>query len=211
MVFHDRLEAGRLLAAKLKKYQYDTGVVLAVPRGGVPIGYTVAVELGFPLEVILSKKIGHPLQKEYAIGAASLSDYFVIPHRDVPEAYIEQELGLIRTRLKEMQQKFMGDQIPENLAGKTVIVIDDGMATGNTIKGTIKLLHKSRPGKIVIGVPVASKESVQILANEVDEIVTLQIPEVFYGVGDFYEKFNAVSDEEVVYYLSKLRRLRKVG
>ena len=210
-MFHDRNEAGRLLAAKLKKYQNESGIVLAVPRGGIPLAYIVAIELGFPVEVILTKKIGHPRNKEYAIGAASLSDYFVIPHNDVSEKYIEQELQAIRSRLKEMYKKFMGDKTPENIDGKTVIVIDDGMATGNTLMGTIKLIRKSHPAKIIIGVPVASKEAVEKLSKEVDEVLTLLIPETFYGVGAFYENFNEVSDEEVVFYLSKLKELRKAG
>jgi len=210
-MFQDRTEAGRLLAAKLKKYQNDQGIVLAVPRGGVPLAYIVASELGFPLEVILTKKIGHPLQKEYAIGAASLSDYFVIPRRDVSEEYVQRELVAIRARLKEMYRKFMGDKTPENMEGKTVIVIDDGIATGNTILATVKLLRKSRPGRIIIGVPVASKEAVKKLAKEVDEIVTLLIPEQFYGVGAFYQNFNEVSDDEVLFYLDKLKGVRKAG
>jgi putative phosphoribosyl transferase len=210
-MFQDRTEAGRILAAKLKKYQHDQGIVLAVPRGGVPLAYIVAKELGFPLEVILTKKIGHPLQKEYAIGAASLSDYFVTPQAGVSEEYIQRELEVIRTRLKEMYKKFMGDKTPENIEGKTVIVIDDGMATGNTIMGTIKLLRQSRPGKIIIGVPVASREAVQKLAKESDEVVALLVPENFYGVGAFYENFKEVSDQEVLFYLEKLERLRKAG
>ena len=208
-MFHDRKEAGRLLAAKLKKYKNDSGIVLAVPRGGIPLAYIVALELGFPIEVILTKKIGHPMNKEYAIGAASISDYFVLPHNGVSQKYIEQELQVIRTRLKEMYKKFMGDKTPENIEGKTVIVIDDGMATGNTLMGTIKLIRKSHPAKIIIGVPVASKEAVEKLSKEVDEVISLLIPETFYGVGAFYENFNEVSDEEVLSYLSKLRELRK--
>ncbi|MNK11460.1 putative phosphoribosyl transferase [compost metagenome] len=208
-MFHDRTEAGRLLAVKLKKYQNDSGVILAVPRGGVPIAYIIAIELGFPLEVVLTKKIGHPRQKEYAIGAASLSDYFVIPHADVSEKYIEQELLVIRERLKEMYKKFMGDKTPEKIKGKTVIVIDDGMATGNTLLETIKLIRRDQPGKIIIGVPVASKEAVEKVSPEVDELVTLLVPETFYGVGAFYENFNEVTDEEVLFYLDKLKRLRK--
>src|SRR6185312_2663854 len=111
-MFHDRIAAGQLLAAKLKKFQNVPGVILAVPRGGVPVAYPVAMELGFPLDVVLTKKIGHPGHKEYAIGAASLSDYFVVPHRDVTPEYIERELKVIRARLKEMYQKFMGDKKP---------------------------------------------------------------------------------------------------
>jgi predicted phosphoribosyltransferase len=210
-MFLDRVEAGKMLAEKLKKYSNDKGIVLAVPRGGVPVAYEVALELGFPIEVILTKKIGHPMHKEYAIGAASLTDYFVIPHENVSQEYIEQELRRIRARLKEMYVRFMGDREPEELEGKTVIVIDDGIATGNTLLGTINLLRKSNPGKIVIGVPVSSQSAVQKLSKEVDEVVALLIPDQFYGVGAFYEDFEQVSDKEVMFYLDKLRELRKAG
>ena len=151
------------------------------------------------------------MNKEYAIGAASLTDYFVIPHEDVSEEYIQQELKNIRIRLKEMYKRFMGDKEPENLEGKTVIVIDDGIATGNTILGTVNMLRKSKPGKIIIGVPVASQSAVRKLSRAVDEVVAVMIPEEFYGVGAFYEDFADVSDEEVIFYLDKLRELRKAG
>lgn len=144
-MFHNRIEAGRLLAAKLKRYKNEPGVVLAVPRGGVPIAYVVAKELGFFVEIILIKKIGHPLNKEYAIGAAGMTDYFITPHEHVTQEYIEQELYRIRRRLKEMYTRFMGDKEPENLEGKTVIIIDDGIATGNTLLGTVNVLRKSQP------------------------------------------------------------------
>ncbi|MGZ8559068.1 MAG: phosphoribosyltransferase [Chitinophagaceae bacterium] len=208
-MFRDRIEAGEFLAAKLKKYKNNPGVVLAVPRGGVPVAYVVAREMGFPIEVILTKKIGHPMNKEYAIGAASLTDHFVVPHDDVSQEYIEQELQRVRFRLKEMYKRFMGDKEPEKLEGKTVIVIDDGIATGNTLMGTVNVLRKSNPGKIVIGVPVASKSAMQKLSKEVDEVVAVMIPEEFYGVAAFYEDFQQVSDEEVMFYLDKLRELRK--
>lgn len=208
-MFHDREEAGVLLAAKLKKYKNEPGIVLAVPRGGVPVAYAVAKELGFPIEMILTKKIGHPMNKEYAIGAASLTDYFIVPHENVTEKYIEQELLRVRKRLKQMYTRFMGDKEPENLKGKTVLVIDDGIATGNTLLGTVNVLRKSNPGKIVIGVPVASKNAVQKLSKEVDEVVAVLIPQEFYGVGAFYEDFEQVSDEEVMFYLDKIRGLRK--
>lgn len=210
-MFRDRIEAGALLAPKLKKYKNDPGIVLAIPRGGIPVAYAVVRELGFPLEVILTKKIGHPTNSEYAIGAASLNDYFIVPHEGVTDEYINKELLRIRSRLKEMYIKFMGDKEPENLAGKTVIVIDDGIATGNTLMGTINVLRKSKPGKIVIGVPVASKSAVLKLAREVDEVVAVTIPDEFYGVGASYDNFDEVSDEEVLFYLDKFRELRKTG
>lgn len=210
-MFSDRTEAGLLLAEKLRKFKNDPGVVLAVPRGGVPIAYFVARELGFPIEVILTKKIGHPANKEYAIGAASLSDYFIIPHEYVTNEYIQNELVVIRRKLREMYRKFMGDKEPESLNGKTVIVVDDGIATGNTLLGTIQVLKKSKPGKIIIAVPVASSTSVEKLSKVVDEVIAVLVPEKFYGVGAFYEDFRQVSDEEVIFYLDKLRELRKAG
>ena len=200
-----------MLAAKLRKFKNDSGVVLAVPRGGVPVAYAVARELGFPIEIVLTKKVGHPMNKEFAIGAASLTDYFIEPGENISEEYIQQELKNIRIRLKEMYKKFMGDQEPEKLQGKTVIVIDDGIATGHTMMGTVQVLRKSKPGKIIIGVPVASRSAVRELSKEVDEVVAVMIPDVFYGVGAFYEDFEQVTDEEVMFYLDKLRELQKAS
>ena len=200
-----------MLAAKLKKFKNDPGVVLAVPRGGVPVAYAVARELGFPVEIVLTKKVGHPMNKEFAIGAASLTDYFIIPDENISEEYIQQELKKIRFRLKEMYNRFMGDKEPENLKGKTVIVIDDGIATGNTMLGTVHVLRKIKPGKIIVAVPVASKTAVRELSKEVDEVVAVMIPDIFYGVGAFYEDFEQVTDEEVMFYLDKLRGLRKAS
>jgi predicted phosphoribosyltransferase len=210
-MFRDRLEAGLLLADKLQKYKDDPSIVLAVPRGGVPVAYAVAKTLGFPIELVFTKKIGHPLNKEYAIGAASLTDYFIVPHEFVSEEYIQAELQYVRNKLKDMYQKFMGDKAPEKLEGKTVIIVDDGIATGNTLLGTVSLLRKSRPGKIVIAVPVASESAVEKLSKEVNEIVVVLIPENFYGVGAFYEDFKQVDDKEVLYYLGKLSALKKAG
>lgn len=210
-MFKDRVDAGYLLVEKLKKYRKDPGVVLAVPRGGVPVAFPVAKELGFPIDLILTKKIGHPLNKEYAIGAASLTDYIITTHEGVSEEYIQEEVGLIRERLKEMYKKFMGQKEPEALNGKTVIMIDDGVATGNTLMATIYVLQKSKPGKIIIAVPVASRTAVRKLAGEVDEVVCVYEPDDFYGVGAFYEDFSQVSDSEILFYLDKLRELRKAG
>ena len=198
------MEAGLMLAARLQKYKDKEGVILAVPRGGVPVAYAVAKELGLPVQLILVKKIGHPFNKEYAIGAAGLIDYFVIPHENVTDEYIKSELIRIRTRLHEMQKHFMGSKAPLSLEGKTVIVIDDGIATGNTLLGTISLLRKNKPGKIVIAVPVASDNAVEKLSDVADEVISVLVPHEFYGVGAFYEDFQQVTDEEVKFYLDKL-------
>ena len=211
MYFRNRTEAGQLLAKKLKHYKGQPGVVLAVPRGGVPVAYEVARELELPLELILTKKIGHPMNREYAIGAASLNDYFVLPHDQVSDDYIREELARIRGKLRLMHAIFTGDKDPVSLAGKTVLVIDDGIATGNTLLGTIQLLRKSKPGRIILAVPVASALAVEKLSKQADEVVALIIPEEFYGVGAFYENFSQVSDDEVLEYMDKWRHLKKTG
>lgn len=203
-MFQDRIEAGLQLAGKLKKYLHEPCIVLAVPRGGVPVGYAVAKTLKLPLEVVLTKKIGHPMNKEYAIGAASLNDYFSIPHKEVTPAYILQEVANVQKRLQEMKSKFMANRQPESKEGKTLIVIDDGVATGNTLLATVNVLIKEHPGKIIIAVPVASQEAFQKLSEVADEVIALLIPDEFYGVGAFYENFEQVTDEVVMDYLCKL-------
>ena len=210
-MYYDRFEAGMVLAKALQKYKNDPGVVLAVPRGGVPIAYVVATELGFPLDILLTKKIGHPANAEYAIGAVSLTDRIIIPHAGVTAQYIESETRRIRKRLKKMYQKFMGNREPEPLQGKTVIVVDDGIATGNTLLSTISMIRKEEPNKIVIAVPVASKNALELLTGKVDEIVCPMVPDRFWGVGAFYKNFNQVTDEQVIEYLDKLRQLKKAG
>ena len=205
-MFYDRIDAGLALAMRLKKFSNEPGVVLAVPRGGIPIAYVVAKELGFPLDILLTKKIGHPSNKEYAIGAVSLSDAYIIPHKDVTTEYIENETEKIRERLREIYRKFKGNDQPINLKGKTVIVIDDGIATGNTLMATIKMLKKSNPGKLIIAAPVASESAVEKLSLLVDEVICLLIPTLFYGVGAFYENFEQLTDEDVMKYLDELRK-----
>lgn len=210
-MYNDRIDAGFILAKALEKYRNTTGVVLAVPRGGVPIAYIVAKELGMPLDLLLTKKIGHPKNSEYAIGAVSLYDRFIIPHENVSMEYIDDETARIRKRLREMYLKFMGDREPESLKGKTVIVIDDGIATGNTLLSTVSMIRNSKPEKIVIAVPVASESAVKKLSDVVDEVVCPLIPQFFYGVGSFYENFEQVTDDEVMDYLDKFRELKKAG
>ncbi len=202
-MYHDRTQAGLVLARKLKQYKNQDALVLAIPRGGVPIGYTVAVELGLPLDIVLTKKIGHPFNKEYAIGAVSLADSFIIPHDDVSQSYIEHETNAVRQRLKEMYTSFKGLIPPERLEGRILIIVDDGIATGNTLMVTVRMLRKSNPAKIVIAVPVSSQQAFDMLAEIADEIICPLIPPYFGGVGAFYENFWQVSDEEVVDYLQK--------
>ena len=205
-MFQNRIDAGLQLAAKLSMYEYTQSIVLAVPRGGVPIAYIIAKELRLPLDLVLIKKIGHPTNKEYAIGATSLTDYFVIPHAEVSQKYIDNEVEKVQMKLKEMYIKYMENKVPVNIEGKTVIVVDDGVATGNTLSSTINMLRKLKPTKIVIAVAVASKSAYQMLKKIADEVVSVIIPEEFHGVGGFYQNFAQVTDQEVMYYLGKIQK-----
>jgi putative phosphoribosyl transferase len=204
MVFKDRKEAGKRLAINLQKYKKDEGVILAIPRGGVAVAFEVAKLLKWPMDLMLIKKLGHPKQKEYAIGAVSLKSIVVLPHPDVFNDYIKAEADLIRQRLREMRKIFLGYEPPVPVSQKTVIVIDDGIATGNTLLAGIELLKEEKPKKIIVAAPVASKSSVEAIGKEVDEVVVLDIPEKFIGVGQFYENFTQVTDEEVISDLQKI-------
>lgn len=200
-----------MLAAQLRKYQNMQGVILAVPRGGVPVAYEVARELKVPLELILVKKLGHPSNDEYAIGAVGLKDCFVVPHAGVTDLYLSRKIESARNKLLEMKNKFMGGREPEALEGKTVIVIDDGIATGHTLLATVRILKKSNPARIILAVPVASRSAIQLFQTEVDELVALSIPDTFRGVSKYYNDFRPVEDEDIIYLLNKLNEMETTG
>lgn len=208
-MYTDRLDAGMQLAEALIGYKDQDGIVLAIPRGGVPVGYVVARELQFPLEVILAKKIGHPFNKEYAIGAVSPDDRFVDRHPDVSQEYIDSETEIVRARLEEMARKFCGERKPATLKNKLVIVVDDGIATGNTLLATLRMLKKQSPQKLIVAVPVSPPAALEKLKPVADEVVSLITTNDFGGVGAFYEDFSQVSDEEVKHYLDKRESERK--
>jgi predicted phosphoribosyltransferase len=197
-IIQDRKEAGMLLSEKLEKYQGTDSIILAVPRGGVPIGYEISKNLHLPLDIILSKKIGHPLNKEFAIGAVSLDSSFIDEHPEIPSAYIESEIKKLRESLKDKYNLYMGDRKPIDVKGKTVIVVDDGIATGNTLLACIAMLRKSNPQKIVVAVPVVPFDTVKIFQQKADEFVYLIASKDFRGVGGFYENFEQVNDDEAI-------------
>lgn len=201
-MFQDRIDAGLALSQKLLHYKNTNGVALAVPRGGVPVAFPVAKILHLPLEIILSKKIGHPLHKEFAIGAVSLTGRVIAPNAHVPVNYIEEETGNIRRQLQEMYKKFMGNKVPTPVTGKIAIIVDDGVATGHTMLSTIEMIRNESPQKVVVAAPVASYQAAQMLREVADEFVCVLIPPHFHAVGEFYENFTQVSDEEVMNQLA---------
>ena len=207
MTFKDRIEAAYLLADKLEIYREKNAIILAIPRGGVPLGYVIAKKLHLPLEVVLSKKIGHPLHKEFAIGAVTLkSQVLSEAAKKVSKSYIAEETKRIRTLLTKRYQDYYGIKKPQELKDKILIIVDDGIATGNTIISTIEMLHEEQPKKIVVAIPVSSQSAFQKLKNTpfVDEVICLTTPMNFMAVGQFYENFDQVDDAEVKSYLNKV-------
>lgn len=204
MLFRDRYDAALKLIPFLEKYRNEQGIILAVPRGGVPIGYFIAKNYNFPMELLLTKKIGHPESEELAIGAVSMEDYVLDGRFNIPSSYIEKEVKNIREKLRDRYRKFMGDHHqPIEVENKIVIIVDDGIATGNTILAAIKMMRKKNPKKIIVAIPVAPPQTLKKLSDQVDEIICLHSPEDFMGVGQFYMDFSEVSDEEVIRLLSE--------
>jgi predicted phosphoribosyltransferase len=201
-MFQDRIDAGLALFQHLQHYINVDGVTLAIPRGGVPVAFPIAKLLHLPLQIILSKKIGHPLHKEFAIGAVSLTGQIIAPNAFATEAYIQQETEHIREQLKACYAQYMGDKKPIPLKDKIVIVIDDGIATGYTLLSTIEMIRNEAPKKIVVAVPVASKQAAVKISEAADEFICAWIPSRFQCVGEFYEDFMQVSDEEVIQMLN---------
>ena len=206
--FNDREDAGKKLAEKLIHLKGKADLVFGIPRGGIPVAAEIADALNCPLEVLLCKKIGHPDQKEYAIGAVSLSDIYLIPHEKFDEIYLQEEIKKVRERLKEMQALYYVKEL-KTLNQKTVIVADDGMATGRTMMAAIRLLRKNKPLKIILAIPVASLSAKKMVEPEVDELVILYEPEWFTGVGAFYNDFEQISDEAVFERLKKTQEKKR--
>lgn len=197
-LFKNRTEAGKLLAEKLVDYKDTDSIVLAIPRGGVPVGYEIASDLGLPMDIALAKKIGHPFNPEYAIGSVSPDTMIVDEHADVSEKYIQEKTEEIRKLLKERSLKYRENRPEAVIKGKTIILVDDGIATGNTLLAILRMLRKKKPEKIIVAVPVAPKGGCQQIRQEADEFICLLEPDYFPGVGVFYLDFQQVSDEEVI-------------
>lgn len=198
MLFENRLDAAMQLIPLLKKYTGEDAVVLAIPRGAVPMGYCIAKALELPLDILLTKKIGHPGNPELAVGSVSLEGSVTDPRFDVDPDYLEHEILRIRAMLRERYTKFMGQRTPVAWTGKTLIIVDDGIATGNTMLASIDLVRRHAPGKVVVAIPVAAEAALQLLKRKADEVVCLDAPDDFFAVGEYYRDFSEVTDEDVI-------------
>lgn len=204
-MFQNREEAAYLLAQQLRQYAQPDALVVALPRGGVPLGAIIASQLHIPLDVILIKKIGHPAQPEYAIGAVSLNSRVLNPNIDLPPSYFDEQTAAIRTELKKRYERYNQGRQPLPVAGKTVILVDDGIATGYTILAAAQLLRQAQAASVIVAVPVAPPRASQKLAPYIDAFVCLETPAHFQAVGQFYVDFSEVSHEEVVQLLAQHR------
>ena len=208
MIFANRSEAGRSLAWHLAKYAgRDDVIVLGIPRGGIPVAFEVAEALHAPLDVFLLRKLGVPGHEEFAFGAIAsggvrVLDREIIRGLRLSPTEVEAVTAQEERELNRREIAYRGDQPALSVAGQTVILVDDGIATGASLLAGIRALRQLRPGKIVVAIPVAPPEACGRLAYEVDEIVCTATPEPFGAVGRFYDDFCQVTDEEVLRLLA---------
>lgn len=213
MRFRDRTDAGQQLAQKLGQYQSqkDT-LILALPRGGVPIAYELTTALNLPMSIFLVRKLGVPWHEELAMGALAEKDICIlnkslITQLGITEAQIQTILEKEQKELVRRLQCYRQGRPLPNLQDKTVILVDDGIATGASLKTAIRSIETFQPKNIVLAVPVASRDSIQELTPHVSKFICLITPEVFSGVGEYYEKFEQMTDEEVLNILSRLQNI----
>jgi putative phosphoribosyl transferase len=212
-MYKDRLDAGRKLAHSLAAYAKQSPVVVALPRGGVPVAYEVARSLGAPLDIIVVRKIGAPGQHELGIGALVDGDHpetvlneELLRLIEVSREYLDREVHLELQEIRRREALYRKGHPPIPLSGRTVIVVDDGIATGGSIRAALRGIRRRGARKIVLAVPVATIETLESLRPEVDETVCLESPETFGAIGEFYRDFTQTSDEEVMNLLDHARR-----
>lgn len=210
--FENRREAGRELARLLNEYaNRDDVTVLALPRGGVPVAYEVARSLGARLDVLVVRKLGVPVQPELAMGAIASGDAFFLDERIVDYAGVdkhdlERVIARERAELERREKLYRGDRPPLDMKGRIAIVVDDGMATGATMKAAAMSLRHAHPSKIVAALPVAPLDSEARIEDIVDDFVCVMRPERYFGVGQFYVDFDQTSDDEVRELLDAARK-----
>ncbi|PTL83371.1 phosphoribosyltransferase [Vitiosangium sp. GDMCC 1.1324] len=214
MRFRNRKDAGQQLAAQLTKFRAESPLVLGLPRGGIPVAYEVARTLGAPLDVWVVRKVGAPGQPELGLGAVAEGGALFLD-RGMLHSLGFSETEVMQTAEREADEvtarvaRFRGPHPPPDLEGRTVILVDDGVATGGTVRAAIRALRERKPGRIVLAVPVGAVESLEVLRDEVDDLVTVHPAEFMMSVGEFYDDFNQTSDEEVQELLARARGQRR--
>ena len=211
--FEDRRDAGRQLAAALMRYQQSRAVVLALPRGGVPVGFEVAKALRTPLDLLLVRKIGAPGHAELGIGAVVdgaepqlVMNEEIVRRVRPPPGYIDEETRRQLAEIERRRHHYLGDRPPVRVEGRTAILVDDGIATGGTVRAALRGLSRIRPARLVLAVPVAPADSLDELAGDCDDVVCLATPEPFYAVGPHYRDFTQTEDDEVIRLLAEARQ-----
>jgi len=215
--FQDRTDAGRALAGVLTRYRADANaIVLALPRGGVPVGYEVATALGLPLDVLVVRKLGMPSQPELAMGAVASGGAIVL-NEDVVRYLPRGSNAVEQVKARELQEltrrenSYRGDRPALQMHGRTGILVDDGLATGATMEAAVRALRTLDAARIVVAVPVASIEARGRIAAVADEVVCLQAPPFFSAVGQWYERFDQTEDDEVRELLARSRAAFSAG
>jgi predicted phosphoribosyltransferase len=202
-IYRDRVEAGRALASLLRDYADRPDVtVLALPRGGVPVAFEVARALHAPLDVFLVRKLGVPGHEELGMGAVASGGVIVLNEQvvralGIPSRAIESVAEREQRELERREHVYRGDRPPPNVRGRTVILVDDGLATGGTMLAAVRALRQEQPARIVVAVPIAARETCDLLRQEADEVVCAATPEPFHAVGVWYQDFTQTSDNEV--------------
>lgn len=212
MRFRDRTEAGQLLAEALKTYQGKDGIIYPLPRGGIVLGVEIARILHMPLDMIIPRKIGHPYNPEYAICAVTEHGEPVCNERElarVDQEWFQRQVKNERQEARRRRELYLGEKKALDVSGKTAVLVDDGIATGLTMRAAIQDVRQRKPAHIVVAIPVSPAETAERLRKEVDEVVALDIPEYYLGaVGAYYDDFTQVTDEEVVSLLQSLQRVQ---
>jgi putative phosphoribosyl transferase len=198
MIFKNRQDAARRLIAALIPVKDDSLIVLAIPRGGVPVASEIAKHFGWKMDLIFTKKIGHPANPELAIGSVSLTDVVLDNRFSMDPEWLKEEIGRVRTGLNSKYAALMKGRKPLDVSGKKVLIVDDGIATGNTVAVAIEVVRHLHAKEIMVAVPVASIEAARYIKSKADTFICLHTPHNFMAVGQFYEEFPQVSDEEVM-------------
>lgn len=212
MLFTDRHDAGRQLTKRLQPLKGQRPVVLALPRGGVPLGFEIARALAAPLDLVLVRKIGAPHHEELAIGAIAdgedpelVIDSDLATHLDVSPEYLAEAKAAALREIERRRRAWFGDRQPVDVTGCTAIVVDDGIATGATMLAALRATRRRKPARVVLAVPVAPPDTLKKLRSEADQVVCLDTPADFFAVGQFYRRFPQLDDEEVIALLDQAR------